>query len=83
VQAAAEALNPLRHQPRLRTNEDYARAALDAATRDVSSLAWVLIEHTRLSDDGQCSCGHKGRLGESFAVHQAEWIRDYLLGGAS
>jgi len=38
----------------------------------VQAVAEALVDHTRLSMDGRCSCGHVVPLGHSFAEHQAE-----------
>jgi len=42
----------------------------------LSEVTRVLIDHTRLTFDGKCHCGHQGRLGESFTAHQAEALAE-------
>lgn len=44
-----------------------------------AAVTLALIEHTRLTSDGRCSCGHTVPLGKSFIEHQAEAIIDQVL----
>lgn len=45
---------------------------IDVDARTMISI--TLVEHTRLSIDGRCSCGHVVQLGHSFTEHQADAI---------
>jgi hypothetical protein len=45
-------------------------------TVTTTEVAQALIDHTRLTNDGKCSCGFQGRLGESFTAHQAEALAE-------
>ena len=44
------------------------------STDEAHEIAEIIVAHTRMNSEGLCYCGHKGRLGTSFAVHQAEQI---------
>jgi len=50
----------------------------DRRALEVSAVTEALVAHTRLTIDGQCSCGHVVPLGRSVAEHQAEAVLNAL-----
>lgn len=61
--------------------DETVRRVLDHGL-DPVEIRDTLIAHTRLTDDGLCSCGWQGTLGRRFTDHQAAMLRVAIITGA-